>query len=498
MILYTLTLACLCEVVLTSTRPATPDTVVIEVGDAPSTSFGPLTTNFVSFSAEVMDAPLFFGSASSPNLSFRNLMRVLQRVSRGRGPSIRIGGNSADLSVFLESGPLPPNATYAITTADLLSYAAALPTWDGYAVLDTNFFYANSTRWATAHAAAVTASIGWGRIEGVEIGNEVELFKSNGFRPPDWGPDAYDTEFAQHVAALQDAGMPHGLIQGAVFCCNDAAFDAYFPTLANEWAGRGALAALSYHHYAVGGCGGKRVTLPELLADAAAAGAAQFLAPYAAASRAAGVPLKVGEGNSVSCGGRAGVSDVFGAALWALDSLLQVAAVGVAQWNFHGSPSPRSHYTYIAFPQAPSTVPDVRPLFLGLWAATVATANASQLWSATANISNPLVKAHALKDARGVWRVVLVHKDLDATAPAEVTVRPAAGSGAAGASLLQLLAPGNNASATRGLTFMGFTFDGSQDGNPIVVGPPAEALPLVDGAFSFSLPPRSAAIIVYS
>ena len=476
---------------------AAGDSVSVAVGDAPLPLAQPLPTNFASLSMEVPDAPAFFGAAAAPNRAFAALMNVLRGVSGGRGPSIRIGGNTADTSLWQEGpGPLPPNMSYAITRADLLSYAAALPAWDGRVVIDTNMFVQNSVTRVTDHVSAVSSILGWERVEGVEIGNEVEIYHDSGYRPQSWSEADYEAEWRLHVAAAEAAGMPRGRIQGAVFCCNNTAYNAAFASYAQRYGAEGLLASLSYHHYALGGCEGKVTTLEELLADGASAGSASYLAPFAAASRAAGLPFRVGEGNSASCGGRDGVSNVFGTALWALDTLLEVAAVGVQQWNFHGGPKARDKYTAISFPGLPgSTVPDVRPLYYGMLAATQATANLSSSWAAQVTSSNPLIKAHALRDAAGAtMRVVLVHKDLNATAAAAVEVSVGGGVGAAPASLLRLVVAGNDATAKAGISFANQTFDGSADGTPQGQRA-AESVPLVGGKFAFSLPPRSAAIL---
>ena len=479
---------------------AAADTVTVTVGGAALPLALPLPGNFASLSMEVPDALKFFGPASSPNAAFANLMNMLRNVSGGAGPSIRIGGNSADTSLWWErpSQPLPPNQTYAITRVDLLAYAAALPLWAGRAVLDTNFYLQDDVTRVSDHVTSVGEFIGWDLVEGVEVGNEVEIYHDSGYRPQSWSEADYEREFVAHVAAAEAAGMPPGRIQGAVFCCNNTSYNAAFPAYASRYGGAGKLASLSYHHYAVGGCEGKVVTLEMLLADGASAGSAAFLTPFAAASRAAGLPFRVGEGNSASCGGRDGVSNVFGSALWALDTLLALAEVGVSQFNFHGGPKQGDHYTAISFPDLPnSTTPAVRPLFYGMLAATVATANGSSAWAAGVDSTNSLIKAHALRDAAGTTlRVVVVHKDLAAAAAADVSVLPAAGAAAAPptATLLRLLAAGNNATARFGVSFAGQTFDGSTDGLPLGERV-AESVPLVGGRYAFSLPPRSAAIL---
>ena len=481
---------------LAAAAPAPPhDAVTVTVG-APRAGCAPLPPNFASLSMEVPDAPLYFGAAGAPNAAFANLMRALQRASGGRGPSLRIGGNTADHSVFLPTGALPPNTTYRITQADLDGYAAALPAWDGRAVIDTNFFFENSTAWVAAHAAAVTASIGWDLIEGVEMGNEPEIYHDEGYRAPAWTFADYEREFEAHVAAAEAAGMPHGRVQGAVFCCHNPSYDGGFANYSLKYAARGDLASVSHHHYALGGCSGGPLTLAELLNSTAASAA--YLAPFGAGARAAGVPFRVGEANSVSCGGRANISDVFGSALWALDFSLAAAGVGAAQINYHGSPR-GGHYSAIAFPNLPaSTVPDVRPLFYGLWAVSFATANASAVLNATIASSNAAIVAHALRGADGATRVALVHKDLGPGAPpARVVIVPAAGGGGGPAELRRLLVAGGDAGAARGITWAGLTFDGSKDGNPL--GTPAvEAVArAADGTFAFDLPPRSAAVLVF-
>lgn len=475
---------------------AIADNITVTVGANECPECREIATNYVSLSMEVHDGLIYLGNVTAPNAAFRNLMQTLQSESGQRGPSIRIGGNSADQSVYYEgTGPLPPNQTYAITRNDLLALRA-LNAWNGFAVVDTNFFFQNSTVWISNHVGNITAVVGWDRIEGVEVGNEVEIYHDSGYRPKTWTFDNYEAEFEAHVAAAEGAGMPHGRIQGAVFCCHDPPYDDGFANYTLKYARRGDLASVSHHHYAVGGCEGSTVTLPELLNSTA--GTIAYLQTFAAGASAAGVPFRVGEGNSVSCGGRAGVSDVFGTALWSVETLLALAAVsgGVNQFNFHGGPQKNSHYSPIAFPDWPkSTVPAVRPLFYGMWLVTAATANASVVWSSAVQSSNAAITAHVLRDKNGVMRVVVVHKDLAATASAANVVVVFPGAPDRDATLMRLLADGNNATATNGVTWNGQTFDGSADGLPVGDKTP-ETVAQDNGSFAFSMPPRSVALLV--
>lgn len=83
-----------------------------------------------------------------------------------------------------------------------------------------------------------------------------------------------------------------------------------------------------------------------------------------AQTSALGVPYALGETNSISCQGTAGVSDVFGAALWAVDYVLYVAGLkGLGRLYFHAG----SVYRYA--PWQPTTIngtaPYAKPLYYG-------------------------------------------------------------------------------------------------------------------------------------
>lgn len=68
--------------------------------------------------------------------------------------------------------------------------------------------------------------------------------------------------------------------------------------------------------------------------------------PQVAAADAANTTLVLGETNSVSCSGRSGISDTFGAALWSTDYVLMAASIGIPKVYFHlGAQSQYSAFT---------------------------------------------------------------------------------------------------------------------------------------------------------
>jgi len=458
----------------------------------------PIPADFVGLSQEVGDAPTFMGrSPSPPNAPFAQLMANLREASGGGpGPQIRVGGNSADKSLWWPAGaPLPPNQSYAITAADLASYAAALPQWNGSIVIDTSMWLEDNSSWAENHVRAVAAELGWSRVAGVEVGNEVECYHDSGERPPNWSYSSYVREFEAHVAAMEAAGMPRGRVQGAVFCCNNSEYNAALANYTQAYARAGVLASVSYHRYALGGCGGKATTMAELLADGAVDSVAAYVAPFAAAARGAGIPFRIGEGNSVSCGGRVNVSDVFGVALWALDAMLASAAVGVSTFNFHGGP--HAAYSPITMLALPSVVPEVRPLYYAMWAMAGLAANGASVMAAATATTNGLIKAWATRDAAGAWRAVLLHKDPAAPAPAAVVVVPPAPAAAPAALARLRTSSPLGVLAHWNVTWRGQTFDGSTDGRPIGTRV-EEAVPAdAAGSYAFVLQPGTAAVLAW-
>lgn len=101
---------------------------------------------------------------------------------------------------------------------------------------------------------------------------------------------------------------------------------------------------LTWHYYAMGPAGAKGITLDKLLSPDPKLTRALQIAQEA--SRTAGIPFRMTEGNSCWNGGQPGVSDTLASALWAADVMLQFAAAGSAGVNFHGGGN--GYYTPIA------------------------------------------------------------------------------------------------------------------------------------------------------
>ena len=78
-----------------------------------------------------------------------------------------------------------------------------------------------------------------------------------------------------------------------------------------------------------------------------------------------GLPYVMGETNSIACQGLAGVSDVFGAAVWSVDYALYSASLNISKIYWHMG----TGYRYAAWQatQNGTTTPGPRPLYYGNW-----------------------------------------------------------------------------------------------------------------------------------
>jgi hypothetical protein len=451
--------------------------------------------DFIGFSIEVDSAPellLAGGLGGPPRASIGALLNTLRTAAgAAEGPNIRVGGNSADASVWVPTGPIPPNSTYRITQADLEAYASAIPAWNGSVTVDTTLRYPRQPELDAAHVSASLKALG-SRLASFEIGNEPDLFFENGIRAPTYTYAQYKEDYT----AVSSVLMPllngtHVRVQGATWCSNKwslADYQDYVTAFGHTFS------SISVHRYAETACRGATPTIEGLLADKSAEGLARGVSPYVTAAPK-NVPVFIGEGNSISCGGYAGVSDVWASALWVVDALFNMAAVGIKRWAFHGMPN--GPYAVISYPNRRVDTPNVRPIFYGLLAFATAAGHSSTLYEVK-NVSstNPYIKCWSVKDDSGATRVVVIHKDpapglLNAT----ITIVPAAKLLGTGTLIRGLPGPNGIRSAwNESITFGGLTWSTSTDGQPSGESK-RETVEPKEGIFLFEMPPYSIAIL---
>ncbi len=464
--------------------------------------------SFLGFSLE------YDGLASWEGLGDGPVDPVLVRLVRnlggpGRGaPVLRVGGNSTDVSWWNPTGTRRPRGVrYDITRRWLKRTGSFLKATGSRVLIGLNFAgpgHSIGPDWARAAAAGLPR----GSIQAFEVGNEpdlygvVPLYQTHGSSPA--GParynryarrrsyrfDRYRAEFGRFARRVRRA-VPHARLAGPGFATS-------------RWIGgvprfvgaeRASLGLLTYHRYPLRSChlrpgAAQYPTIEHLLSDASSRGLADQVAGYAALARRSGLPFRVDEMNSVSCGGTRGVGNSFASALWASDTLFELARLGAAGVNFHG----RYHTFYSPFyfrrlrERARRWVAQVAPLYYGILLFAKATPNGASVHRVRVSTPGNL-KVWATIDRSRTLRVVLINKEPNASSPVRLLIPGAQRPG----QLQRLLAPA--ADARDGISFAGQTFGRlTTTGRP--AGPPVtQAIPGEHGTYTVPMPAASGALL---
>ena len=272
--------------------------------------------NFVGLGYEISSVART-GLLSAANHSYVELVR-------GLGPQgvIRIGGNTSDYSTFSAGGSAvsAPKAT-VINAANLQELGSFLEAtgWD----LIWGLNLGRGTEKEAVDEAQAVAISAKGRLLALEIGNEPDLFGHNAtHRPTGYGYKDFLLEYRRYKDAIRR------VLPGVAFAGPDVAG-------ATDWVRQFAtdeghdLRLLTHHYYRE--CANPTSTLEKLLKDDPKL--PPELAQLSAASAASHLPYRICETNSFCGGGKLGVSDTFGAALWVLDFMFKLAAAGAAGVN---------------------------------------------------------------------------------------------------------------------------------------------------------------------
>ena len=480
-------------------RTAVPRAVA--AADAPlavrvtSTELGqPLPAGFLGLSLEYPAVEGYLGrDPNAPNPLFLALVRAL---NPGQSPILRIGGDSTDASWWPVPGmQRPAGIKYTLTPRWLAVTRSLARALDAHLILGINLA-ADSPALAADEAHALLAGIGRRYVEALEIGNEADVYSEFSWyqtplgqpvfaRQPSYDMGDYIGQFSRWRAAL-----PAVPLAGPAFAQSN-----WMPQLGSLLAAEPQLAIVTFHRYPLRACEhdptfADFATIPNLLSDAAAAGLADGVASFVAVAHAAGRKFRVDELNSASCKGRAGVSNTFASAVWILDTLFNLAAVGVDGVNIHTLP--RARYAPFSFVHSRAGWrARVRPLYYGMLMFARAFPAGARLLSVQAP-AGPL-KAWATLAPDGRVRVVLINKD--PARAARVTVQlPASPAPAPDAvSLERLSAP--SPAATGSVSLGGESFGASTASALLPASDdPAQLSPSSDG-YLVSVPAGDAVML---
>ncbi len=266
----------------------------------------------------------------------------LAALLRSLGPGIiRFGGISADTRAAWVD-PLSPRPAWAgwTVTPAMLDGVARFARQANWRVLLAVSLAHYDPSTAAREVAAAHAALG-PYLAGVEIGNEPDSYAAHGLRSEPWGV----AEYLGQVAAYRQAIA--AITPGVPIVGPDVSGSRAFASWATAFAASVHPALLTGHHYPLGCHDAVAPSIPRLLSAGVRRAEGGALDRYESLAAAAHVPFRLDETGSVSCGGRAGVSDTFAAALWALDLSVRAMTTGLAGINFEGNPLHCNTYTPI-------------------------------------------------------------------------------------------------------------------------------------------------------
>lgn len=267
---------------------------------------------------------------------------------QGNGPLVlRIGGDSADHAHWdPQSRSLPP-WVFKVTPAWLSRTAELVRRTGLRVILDLNLI-TGSPLMGFDLASAAEQKLPRGSIVGFEIGNEDDIYSRSYWRatiprtsldrsvlPARFSPATYISDFRSYAQVLSRAA-PHVPLLGPALA-NPAAHASWISRLLTG--PHPGLSVVSAHRYPFSACARRGSagypTISRLLSDRSSAGMARSIGRVARIAHRAGLPFRLDELNSITCGGLAGVSDSFAAALWAPDALFELLRAGVQGVNVH-------------------------------------------------------------------------------------------------------------------------------------------------------------------
>jgi glycosyl hydrolase family 79 len=450
----------------------------------PSAATVPITPNFLGIGQTLGDT-LFIVGTSSTNMNsiYEQLLKNLTQY--GNAPllirELADGGNSD------------------VYDASRLSALSQLNQDLGAQFFVGVDFADNDVTTASGEVSQVVAALPGSQLQAIELGNEPDLYENSGKRPAGWDYSEYLTDYQQFAPALISASGGIKL-SAPVWAGLSSSFmdnlDSFISTEAST------IAIVTVHHYSGTACNGATEPADYLLTEPAVDGDTQPLTgpvgipPYLPAAQQALIPFRIGELNSLNCGGQLGVSNSFSSALWAMDIAFSYANLGVSGLNFFdpGDPNTPNPYTPFDFTSTSNggvttyTVRNINPLYYGLLLFAQTLQNNAQLLPValtTPTLAN--IKAWATIDGNQTIRLLLLNKDQTASGPVSIAL-----SGYGQATVTRLTAP--SYSSTTGVSLGGQTFDGSADGTPQGTAY-SEIVQPASGAYTVALPAVSAALV---
>jgi len=208
----------------------------------------PSTFTGLSYETSSLTKSNYFNTA---NTVFINLIKNL-----GNG-ILRIGGNSSDKTIWSNALRLNSGATDSLFKDDVDRYFQFANAVGWKTMFGINVGTGSLTQ-ASSEASYVTQSAS-NNLLYFELGNEPDIYHSNGLRPSTYSVSDYETDFNHFYQSIITA-TPSSQFSGPTSAYNTNGFTIPFAN--NEHAN---IKLLTQHYYAMGPAGDTSVTITRLL-----------------------------------------------------------------------------------------------------------------------------------------------------------------------------------------------------------------------------------------
>ncbi|KAJ7227044.1 glycoside hydrolase family 79 protein [Mycena pura] len=415
------------------------DTVPIPLsaGNAPT-----LPGNFISLSIE-QDRWLEWSGNTSRNSFFFNTLDNIVAIT-GTNPTIRIGADSEDhtnfnpnLQFVQQAFPPPtttvpyPEATSIVAGPGFYQAAKFLPsgtgvTWGvnfGGKNMTTVFLETQAIVNAFASSAIQDAGI---TLDFLELGNEADLYNSNGLRASSYNVAQYTTEwisFATNLTKTANLAGSDTKLWGGAFAGSSHSTTGFSPQgiFANNILSStpgGFITTISQHHYSGSFCSGNEGLLQDLMTKATIRSNLSSFSSDITATKAKGLDYVFGETNSYSCHGAPGVSNTAGAALWTLDYALFASQIGISKVFFHDGvgykynliqPVVLTRSTLDGSTLSTPQQPHVQPQYYAAIVAAEAIGDSGHTQALEISINDTRISGYAFYESGSLKRAVLIN-----------------------------------------------------------------------------------------
>jgi hypothetical protein len=377
----------------------------VRVGSAVPAAPSSRAQGFVGLAAELSTIPVLAGPASDPDTPFVDLLRSL---SPGAPFLLRLGGVSTDDSWWPVRGLKAPPGLYKLTPRWGAGVRALLDALGGRAIIGVNLIAAPriESRVAKTEVSDFDRYLGARRIDAFELGNEPERIVGDTI-------DSYGKTFSRIAAQLGGAPVAGPGSVGAVWL-------GQLNTILRDLPSR--LKLVTEHVYPLKNCSAAaHLTISDFFLRSSIQGLADFVRETVHAAAAHGKPLRVAEINGITCGGKAGLSNSFAEALWALNVLPALWQAGVQGVNFQTIDGNHNQLITATHSTTAGWRVSVEPEYYGLLAfAGVAPAGSRLLHISSSGPAD--LYRYAVRAPDGSQRVVLTNTS---SVPRTVDVIPA-------------------------------------------------------------------------